>query len=480
MHITQTDPVYVRFNDLTEDEIDSLRHSLAYKNLSFQYMYLKAKKNVWAYRKNPDWHQYVEGLKAKIKQNAFLEDENGFYTYSGLVDFLRGRSQYKFSFEDKVKYPKFRNLPYALRYEPKIPYKHQVEAVDAFLQHKHAAIRLPTGSGKSTILENLIKQTGLSTLLMVPTTNIFDQMYEQMVAAFGKKYVGRYGAGKKEYKKHIVIGIGASLTNLEPGEEAYEALSKKEMFLIDEAHLVAADTLSRVGLGLTKSIPYRYSVSATPERGDGRDMLLEGLIGPVVYEKLYRELVKEGVLAQLEFVVFNCESEASYDGGNSKKNSQEHCLYNKNIIKMAALLSNAIVKSANENVLILIEEKEQLDYLKPFLNIPHDFAHAKSKKSQQVKDFNAGKITCLVGTSAVAVGSDFKGLLNLIFLMSGKSSTKVKQAIGRATRITPTKTKAIIYDFSVTNDKQSQRHFQERLKIYDEYSDEITFKGQFV
>jgi len=56
-----------------------------------------------------------------------------------------------------------------------------------------------------------------------------------------------------------------------------------------------------------------------------------------------------------------------------------------------------------------------------------------------VKDFNEGKIQCLIGTSAISTGVDLLPVGCLIYLQGGTSEIKVRQAIGRGTRIIPGK-----------------------------------------
>jgi len=475
MRLVQTDPVYVKFEELDDYDLENLQKALAYKDLGAKYQYDQARKNKWA-AYQPGWQEHVDDLKKKINKTALFQDDDGTYkTFAGLVDELRN-ADFEFTYENQVNYPKYKSIPYALDYTPLPLYQHQKELVTELLKHKHAAAQAPTGSGKTRCIEEILHETGYSAVIVVPSKNIATQFYESLVKAFGKNKVGIYGGGKKEFKKHIIVGIGASLCRLEEGSPEQTALNSKDLLVYDEAHLCGAPTVSAIAKDVLKAIPVRYSVSATPERADGQGTGLTGIIGPVVYAVDFNELVKRCVLAKLHFYVYNVSSDSSYFGKNSLKNSQEHLLYNLNILQLAAKLANFKVNDFNENVVILIQEKEQLDYLKPFLKMPYSFAHAGSDVDEMVKDFNNGKIKCLVGTSCISTGTDLKPLKNLILLCSGKSVIKFKQAIGRSTRTVPGKTSANIYDFNVVNDVQSHRHFQMRLAMYQEMSDSITFR----
>jgi len=475
MRLVQTEPSYVYVEDFDDDDLNRLIKILTYQDLSAKYVYTQAKNNKWAYLRNPEWHQHVENLKSKIKKCALIEDKQGIKTYSGLIDYIRN-NDFEFEYENLVKYPDRKALPYDLNYVPLKPWDHQTEAVQALLQHKHAHIEASTGSGKSVLIENLIKSTGYNTLVVAPFTNIAEALYEQFVKAFGKKHVGFYGKNKKESEKRITVGIAAGIARLEERSELYKILASKEMLVMDECHAYVANNLQKISLNVGRNIPVRYSVSATPERMDGQSLMLIGLIGPKVFYIDFQSLVDRGVLSPLHFYIYNVQSQSGYGGKNNKKNSQEHCLYNQEILALAAKIANSRVVDHNEPTLILIEEKEQLDYLKPYLTTNYEFAHSGSDVAQQVKDFNAGKFKLMIGTSAVSTGSDLKVTQNLILLLSGKSSNKFKQALGRASRISPGKTHAKIFDFHVVNDQQSSRHFYQRLNIYKSLSDKISIK----
>lgn len=475
MHLVQTDPSFVYIEDFDDDDLIVLNRVLTYQDLSAKYEYNQAKNNKWAYLKNPEWHQHVEALKKKIKKTALLEDKSGIKTYAGLLSFLK-RHDVEFTYENKVVYPKKRALAYDMDYTPVTLWKHQRQAIDALLAYNHASIEAPTGSGKSFIINNLIKETGYSTIVVAPYSSIADALYDTFVETYGKKHVGYFGKNKKESQKRITVAVAAGLAKLTEENEIFDIIAKKEMMILDECHFFAANNLQKIALNVGKLIPVRYSVSATPERNDGQNTLLEGIIGEKVFYIDFESLVTQGVLAGLNFYIYETESNSSYGGRNSKRNSQEHYLYNSRVLELAAKIANSRVVDSNEPTIILIEEKEQLDYLKPYLTTNYEFAHSGSNVTQQVKDFNAGKFKLLIGTSAISTGTDTKVVKNLILLFSGKSTTKFKQAIGRGTRIAPGKTRCNIFDFHVTNDEQSSRHFYQRLDMYRTLSDNINIK----
>jgi superfamily II DNA or RNA helicase len=66
----------------------------------------------------------------------------------------------------------------------------------------------------------------------------------------------------------------------------------------------------------------------------------------------------------------------------------------------------------------------------------------------------------------------------LIYLQGGTSEIKVRQAIGRGTRIVPGLTDFWVVDFNVVGSDAMERHFQTRLEYYqDMTSEEIKVNG---
>jgi|SRR5579859_489800 len=431
-------------------------------------------------------------LKAASKCVALFEDEQGLWTYSGLADGMAAK--FKCPVEIGYKLPGSKALPYT---KGKPPRPYQTEAIEALLINSSkgpCAISLPTGAGKSLVIQELVKETGLRTLIMVPSVSIARQLYEGLIEVFTARYVGLYGDGKKEFRKQIVVGIDDSLAKVGPDHVAYEYLSAVDTFIVDESHLVASNTLSKVALELCAKASYRFFVSATQMRNDGLDIVLEGITGPVVYTKTLRELVDEGYLAKPVFKMVVVPSCTTLDTKDAGAMSRAHLFYNPHVYEKAAEIANNFVEHMKKPVVILIEELEQFKKLQKHLRGKFSFAHGPLTKETKklvpaefhntnskdlVAQFNKGEIEILVGTSCIATGTDILVAEAGIYLMGGKSEIKIKQGLGRGTRGGP---KGTVYnpwtgkqkltyihvDFDVEDGLTVHRHAEARYKLYTE------------
>lgn len=478
MNIVQNSGAWLEFYDITDEEIFFLTKKLTYQDLSAQYEYHQAKNNRFKWQSDPyGWQDHVNRLKRNITQTLFKQYSGCWKTHAGLKELVFENFKFSnidYTYVNKVIYPEFRPFPYALGYKPLTPYVCQLEAIESLLANPHSSIEMPTGSGKQFIIESLIKRTGLPSLVVVPSKSIAHQFVKGCGEAFGKKYVGLYGDGKKEFKKHIVIGISDSISSLKEDSDAYDALSKKSCLIFDESHLVGAPTVSSIATGVGQNIPYRWSVSATQLRTDGKSLLLEGIIGKIVYLKTFRELVNLGVLSDLYFHIYNINSTSNYFSSNPGAMMRKHHLFNEHVLNLAAQIAN-LKYEQQESTLILVDELKQVDILKNYLQVPYEFAYSNSEVDKMVENFNNKKTLLLIGTKAINTGTNTKPTQNIILLISGKSITKYKQGLGRGTRTFPGKSHCNVIDFNIQNIDLCSRHFQNRLALYRELSPHIKF-----
>lgn len=488
MSLRVTSPTAVRIEG---HERQRLELHLTYRDKKVDYELTKAKNNSRLLYKlgEEGFREYINELKAQRMKCLLFEDDEGFWTYSGLAEKLGNLLRDTVSVE--YERPEAKPLPWYNTPDKK-PRPYQLAAMEALLERGHAGVEMGTGLGKSFIIQLLAKSLGLKTVIMAPSTSIARQLYDEFTHHFGRKYVGLVGDGKKEFKKLIVIAIGASLTRLEPDTEAWEHLSKAKLFVADESHLTPAKTLQKVCFGLLKDAPFRFFFSGTQMRNDGLDLVLDGITGPIVYRMTVREGVDGGYLAKPIFTVIRTTSDSKFFSHDANEMTRAHLYYNPKVNQLAADIANKSVDLLKRPTLILVEEIEQFTHLLPYLKHKVAFAHGgvtpenreklpkefwDSDPNALVKEFNEGKLQILVGTSCVATGTDIKAARQVIYLMGGKSEIQVRQAIGRGTRLFEDKVDCYFTDFDITNIENTHRHALERADIFNEVYGPVRFVG---
>jgi superfamily II DNA or RNA helicase len=487
-------PTIVRISEVAQPMV--LTSDLRYKDRRAEYDYVRMRNSKYLRFQlgEEKFNEQLEKAKAAIHNTLLFEDDDGYYSYSGLIAKLSNK--FGATVENNVSYPESRLIPWD--HPPKFPLRdYQVTSVEKLLAHNHAAIELPTGSGKTRVIMQLLKQLGLHSVVVAPTTNIADQLRDDLIKHLGRKFVGQFYGGKKQIDKLFTVAIGASIIRVEKGSEAWNFFSGTKVFIGDEAHTLAADTLSYMCLEVFQNAPYRFFVSATQMRTDGLDLLLEAITGPVVYELTLRQLVDMGYLARPRFNMVQVPSNGVRVPKDPMKAIQQHLLYNPYVNKRCGELANKCVETGR-STLILVDEIEQFTTLLPHFRYEAKFAHGgvtkanahkipnqyhKCNPSDLVKEFNEGKFPILVGTSCVAVGTDFQNVGALFYLMGGTSEIQVSQAVGRGTRggvngqvykqDGTKKTDFLFFDFDVDfcgdtdGELITHRHAMARKKIYD-------------
>lgn len=481
--IEDEQPTKVWVEGLSVAQLTALRSSLSYVDQKLVYQANRFKQTGGWYRTKfgeEAFRAKIDEMKAEAQKTLLFQEDGQHWTYAGAFCTIE-RLFPGVRIENKVKYPellgyKFVNQPHQLR-------DYQSQMVEALLKQKHACVSSATGTGKSRTLMEVVARIGQKTLIMTPSTSISDQLYQDFVKTFGAAKVGRFFGSKKESSKSIVIGNAQSLTRVERGSKHWCELLKTKVFVSDESHLTAADTLASVCFGLMAKVPYRFFFSATQMRNDGLGVLLEGIIGPEVYNFPLREAVQAGYLAPPVFNMMKVKSDFVPHPKSDPNDVTRECLYyNPNVVKQVAALVNAAV-ARKQPTLVLIEEVEQFTKLLPYLECTPLFAHGTLNEENRVKvpeeywdsdpnelvaKFNDLKAPLLVGTSCVSTGTDIRPVQFLVYWQGGKSEIQVKQAVGRGTRLYPGKNKCNIIDFDVYNVETLHRHAKARREIYED------------
>jgi superfamily II DNA or RNA helicase len=475
MDITYLDPVTLLLKDVGEGpRFQALQESLTYRDKRLQFQIQRLQKNRWM---DADIKaNQIADLRKKEKVCLLKLGDQGWTSPSGLLPMLQEKFQGKLTSPLDPLWGK----PFAWATEPPKLRPYQSQAYDALIKARHAGISLPTGSGKSLLACYLIRNLGLKTVIMAPSINIADQLYDDLSRYLGRKYVGKFYSGKKEPQKKVVVAVAASLTRLNPEDPAYEQLQETKVFIADEAHRCPAATLEKVCFGLMAPAEWRFFLSATQLREDGLELLLKAITGPIVYEMTLREGVDQGYLARPMFKMIGVKSRVDFQSADALEMNRRHLMHNPDVLAIAASIANQAVEQLGHQVLILIDEVQQFNGLIGLLKHETEFAHGPVKKGDVperyqesnptflVNAFNQKKFPILVGTSCISEGTDVRPVKTMIYVKGGKSEIDVRQSLGRCTRRVEGKTACNVVDFYVMNVDILKRHAKVRKQIYED------------
>ncbi|MDL0145231.1 DEAD/DEAH box helicase [Halobacterium salinarum] len=244
-----------------------------------------------------EWDDRVDAYRAQAyRYRALLEWAGQWAESDGQATLQDGFSH---DIDDDARaYPDLALTP-TLQIEPR---DYQQAALEAWRTHdRQGTIILPTGSGKTFLGLQAIADAGVSALVVTPTIDLMNQWHATLTNAFGDqltKKVGVLGGGSHDIAALTVTTYDSAYRYIDEYGDRFGLL------ITDETHHLAAETYLQIP-EMTLA-PYRLGLTATYERADGREELLEDRMGPVVYEEAVDDLAGE-FLSEYETIQMSVE-----------------------------------------------------------------------------------------------------------------------------------------------------------------------------
>ena len=364
---------------------------------------------------------------------------------------------------------------------PHIPRDYQLDAVNHALTHKRSLLLSPTASGKSLIIYILIRYLNLKTLILVPTTSLVSQMYNDF-RQYGWDVANNchtvFAGRDKGSELPCIISTWQSIYKL--NQKYFE---QYELVIGDEAHGFKSKSLTSI---MTKSINAKYRIGATGtlDGSQTHKLVLEGLFGKVHKVTSTKKLIDDKHLSpfQINTLILKHPDSICYD--LRKLNYHEELEYlisssarNKFIINLAldmkgnTLLLFRFVEKHGRLLYNMIKEKTDVTNRKTFFVYGGTDADTREQIRQIVERARDSIIVASYGV--FSVGVDIRNLHNIIFASPTKSRIRNLQSIGRGLRKSKQKTVATLYDIADNLSHGEKKnytlgHFEERIKIYEE------------
>ena len=336
---------------------------------------------------------------------------------------------------------------------------YQQESVSAGLDYfksktnKNAVLILPTGSGKSVVIANLIAGLEGKTIVLQPSKEILEQNFAKYIS-YGY-YASIYSAsvGQKKIDRVTFCTIGS-------------IINKKHLFagvqniLIDECHLVNAKggqyeelinyfpTAKVCGLTAT---PYRLSNDSYGAQLKFITRTRPKLFHSVLYYVQNDVLFNAGFLSKLEYFSFDIvdRSQLQLNSTGTDFTVQSINRLYKSIDMPSIIVKYALkILAKKPNLLIfcsLIEEAQIVTKRIPGAVILTGETK-KEDRERILSQFKKGIIKCLVNVGVLTTGFDYPELEAVLIARSTMSLALYYQIVGRAMRIAPKKENAWIVD----------------------------------
>jgi len=376
----------------------------------------------------------------------------------------------------------------------------QIEAAYKAIMSGGGIISAPTGWGKTFLLAAIInayshkelcaRNTPLA-VVATPAKDITRKDADDLVTLLPDHDVGLIMSGTKKFSDDVQVITLNSLHLLNPEDIG--------ILIIDEVHTSASEKRTETILAARKAL--KWGVSATPTgRFDGRDLVTEGLFGPVVYQCTYADGIASGALVPITVYWINVPEPpmgidkylrfktraGKYRNGVDRNDNQN---------KLIAELLKRIPESYQ--TMAIMPHLDQLNHLA--ILIPkvatihgessqqslerknyHNLTSVSSKERKETyRKMAAGELRKIMCTQIYQEGVNFPQLEIVVNAGGGGSDIVAKQIPGRESRNIEGKDESFLIDFNHPWDVGRDKHGHSRPGpiLKDDNSREKSYSG---
>lgn len=349
--------------------------------------------------------------------------------------------------------------------------ENQIEPINKAIQFftekkpKPSLIILPTAWGKSILTAFVAKNSNDKMIVLQPSKELLEQNYLKYCSLCGDFAVnaGIYSAsfGRKDIARITYATIG-SIKSL---GAKFKSLGFTKM-LIDEAHLYPREADSMLGRFLKESgITHVLGITATPVKlqtnrdKDGQNfsklvMLTSrskkgNFFKEIIHVGQVSEMVRLGFWSPLQYEATGFDSRLLVFNSSKSEYTEESVQRAYDANGGSEQVIQALDRHSDRNhILVFVPSVEDAITLsKKYPNSAVIYGEMdKTERSRVITRFRAGEIRVIFNVRVLSTGFDYTGIDCIILGVSTASIALYYQIIGRATRIDPEKTDALIVD----------------------------------
>ena len=344
----------------------------------------------------------------------------------------------------------------------------QLKAVEELLAVSNGILHANTAFGKTVTAIALIAERKVNTLIIVDRVSLLNQWCERLSVFLNipKQEIGVIGGGKKNPTGIIDVAVSQSLYR---DNKVSELVKGYGQIICDECHHVSAVGFEQI----MKNSPakYKYGLTATLKRKDGKERIVLMQLGPVRYKDLSK------ISSELMHKVLVQETGISSDDLSNEHTTNElyDCLYINAIRNMQIVMDIRNCLDENRYPIVLTERKEHIDLLEkelsPYVKVYKLHGGLKKKEREGIMDelqnISDDVRRVIIATSKyVGEGFDYPILDTLFLTLPISWSGRIKQYAGRLHREYHEKKEVRIYDYVDSRIDAAMKMYEKRSKGY--------------
>lgn len=353
------------------------------------------------------------------------------------------------------------------------PYDYQVKGAFLALKYRISRGEYCTGAGKTFItylitrylLDNILP-SDKKVLIVVPSLMLVNQLEND----FNEDYhldehlpIDKvYGGSKRDKSARIVCGNIDSLANYD--SDFFEQFGA---VLFDESHKLKTSSYKQIySMLIPNKMSLIWSCSGTfyPEKSI-EDYTASSISGPMLISVGYDVLANKyksitPVKIDMHRLMYSQDvCHQYYHHPKSISSTTRNHFENKFIksqVSRFKYITNIVTSTTNSNQLMLFKYKHYLDVMKRYLEkvaVDHKIlvihGDIDLDKREEIKQFTEANVNVIILATypTMSTGVSIKNLGTLHLVESAKSFIRVRQSIGRALRLHPSKEFAQVHDY---------------------------------
>lgn len=348
------------------------------------------------------------------------------------------------------------------------PYQKEVTpaVVKFFHDNKgeHPVVALPTGSGKTYCIADLIRYCvdhwGVKVIVLSHVKEILEQNHKALSAYLDCEIgVNSSMMGRREVKDITIAGIQSVYRNP-------EIFKDFNLVIVDEAHLIYVDQESmyqKFFKGIGKHICVGFT--ATPYRlgtgyiyGDGPNSMFDGIAYDCTSTRKFNKLVKDGYLAKLTTKRTKYEMDTTgirLIGGDFNEKQMADKFNRENVTN--SILKEVLAAGVDRRKwMVFAIDMKHAEHIAEILirsGIPTAVVHSDMKKigfdrDETIEKIKLGAYRCVVNVNILTTGFDDPTVDLIAVLRPTKSPVLHVQMLGRGSRPSPGKKDCLVLDFA--------------------------------
>ena len=325
-------------------------------------------------------------------------------------------------------------------------------------------ISCPTGWGKTYIMGALIaahnrddmsmRNTPM-TVVVTPGVDLAKKNYKDLAEdIIPDRDVGLVCTGAKRFSDDVQVVTPDSLHKIN--------LKECGLLIYDEVHTLTEKRAEKV---MEATHAMRYGVSATPSgRFDGADLMTEGVFGPIVYRRSYREAIDDGAVVPIRVYWIDVPPPDGWLSCKAKDATYRHGVWRWE--PMHQIVSDLWSRIPEDmQTLGIVDKIEHMNRLAPHLP-GTTFVHAETSQASLTrrkfnnvtavsakdresayKKIERGSLKRVISSGIYRTGVNFPQMTVLVNLAGMGSEIIAGQLPGRASRNIDGKECAFLIDF---------------------------------